>query len=108
MLLRLQDHEVQVAYDGLGALKTVDAFQPGVVLLDIGLPRMNGYEVAREIRQQAAGESVLLVALTGYGQDEDRQRSTAAGFNAHLVKPVDLQVLDQILAHAEQFVCPQG
>ncbi len=103
MLLRLQGHEIEVAYDGAAALKMLDAFQPEVVLLDIGLPRADGYEVARQIRGQAAGKGVLLVALTGYGQDEDRQRSTAAGFNAHLVKPLDQQVLEQLLAHAGQF-----
>lgn len=98
LLLRMQGHEVQIADDGPSALKTAAAFQPEVMLIDIGLPRMDGYQVAKHIRQQLGGDGLLLVALTGYGQDEYRQRSTAAGFNAHLVKPIDLQALGHILA----------
>jgi CheY-like chemotaxis protein len=71
------------------------------VLLDIGLPGMDGYEVARRIRAEPALRETLLVALTGYGQEEDRRRSREAGFNAHLVKPVDLDALYTVLAHPE-------
>ena len=73
------------------------AFEPDVVLLDIGLPRLDGYEVARRIRARAGGSRRVLVAATGYGQDCDRQRSAAAGFDAHLVKPVDLDQLMMII-----------
>ncbi len=68
------------------------------MLLDIGLPKLNGYEVARQIRQQPWGREIVLVALTGWGQDEDRRRSQDAGFNSHLVKPVELAVLEHLLA----------
>ncbi len=103
MLLRFTGHEVRAAYDGPMALDTVRAFQPEVVLLDIGLPGMDGFEVARSIRREVQDPNVLLVALTGYGQEEDRLRSKEAGFEYHLVKPVDpgaLQVLLGSLARA--------
>jgi signal transduction histidine kinase/ActR/RegA family two-component response regulator len=100
MLLQLQGHEVAVAHDGPTALKTADAFRPEVVFLDIGLPRMDGYQVVNQMRDQPWATRVLIIALTGYGQDEDRQRSAAAGFNAHLVKPVDHRALGQLLARA--------
>jgi signal transduction histidine kinase/CheY-like chemotaxis protein len=98
MLLKLQGQEIQVAYDGLSALQVAESFHPEVVLLDIGLPRMDGYEVARRLREQVGADRVLLAALTGYGQDEDRRRSTAAGFNVHLVKPVSPEALCLLLA----------
>ena len=66
---------------------------PDVILLDIGMPRMDGYEIARQVRERPETQAVLLIALTGYGQDEDRRRSHEAGFNSHLVKPVDLAAL---------------
>jgi signal transduction histidine kinase/ActR/RegA family two-component response regulator len=99
MLLSLEGHEVRLAHDGVAALRIAQEMQPNVVLLDIGLPRMDGYEVARRLRQQPEMERLLLVALTGYGQDDDRRRSHEAGFNAHLVKPVDLDGLRMALAH---------
>jgi signal transduction histidine kinase len=92
-------HSVQIAHDGPSALEAVHAFQPEVVLLDIGLPGMNGYEVAREIRKEFS-DSIELIALTGYGQATDRKESQAAGFHAHLVKPVDLDVLKQLVGTA--------
>ena len=91
--LRLSGHEVQVAYSGPAALKVAEPFRPDVVLLDIGLPGMDGYEVARRLRQQPGLADVVLVAVTGYGTDEDRSRSQEAGFDAHLVKPVDADAL---------------
>jgi two-component system CheB/CheR fusion protein len=84
----------------MAALKAAEDFQPQIILLDIGLPRMDGYEVARRLRERPEMEKVLLVALTGYGQDEDRRRSEEAGFNAHLVKPVDPDALRTVLAHS--------
>jgi CheY-like chemotaxis protein len=92
------NHESCVAYTGESALETVKSFHPDVVLLDIGLPGIAGYEVARQLRQQPEFSGTLLVAVTGYGQEEDRRRSRAAGFNHHLVKPVSPEVLRQILA----------
>ncbi len=99
MLLSLEGHEIWLAHDGPAALRAAQDMQPDVVLLDIGLPRMDGYEVARRLRQLPEMERLLLVALTGYGQDDDRRRSHEAGFNAHLVKPVDLDGLRTALAH---------
>lgn len=98
MLLRLSGHKVQTAYDGPSALAAARENTPEVILLDIGLPGMNGLEVARQVREDAHLKHVVLVALTGYGQEEDRQRTQSAGFNAHLVKPVELEQLKKILA----------
>jgi signal transduction histidine kinase/CheY-like chemotaxis protein len=94
-------HDIRLAYDGLEAVDTAAAFQPHVVLLDIGLPLLNGYEAAARIRAQAATPP-LLVALTGWGQDEDRRKSAAAGFDRHLVKPVDYDVLTTLIAELER------
>lgn len=100
MLLQLTGHDVRMANDGLEAVEVAAAFVPEVILLDIGLPKLNGYEAAREIRQQEWGKSMTLIALTGWGQEEDRQRSKEAGFNSHMVKPVDhielMKRLDQL------------
>jgi CheY-like chemotaxis protein/two-component sensor histidine kinase len=98
MLLRLKGNEIRTAYDGIEAVQSAETFRPELVLLDIGLPKLNGYDVARRIRQQPWGRDVILVALTGWGQDEDRRRSTEAGFNFHLVKPVELSALEKLLA----------
>jgi len=88
MLLRLMGHEVSIAHDGESALGRVEAERPDIILLDIGLPGMSGYEVAQRLRETPAGRAAKLYALTGYGQDEDRRRSAEAGFDGHLVKPV--------------------
>jgi CheY-like chemotaxis protein len=94
MLLQLGGHETHTASDGVQAVEATMRLQPDVVLLDIGLPRLNGYEAARKIREQyKQGGCPMLVALTGWGQDEDRRRSEEAGFDAQLVKPVDEGVL---------------
>lgn len=95
LLLRMQGHEVQVAYDGPTALQTAQTFRPDVMIVDIGLPHMDGYEVARRVR--VFYPNVLLWAMTGYGRDQDRQRSADAGFHAHLVKPVDPEALQRLL-----------
>jgi len=100
VMLRAGGHEVRTAYDGREALEAAQAFGPQLALIDIGMPRMNGYETAKAIRGQPLGESMLLVALTGWGQPEDKQRSQRAGFDHHLVKPVDPSVLDRLLASA--------
>ena len=97
MLLRLSSHEVWTAYDGESALAEAAAHSPEVVLLDIGLPGMDGYEVAAKLREMPGSRNSLLIALTGYGQVEDRLRSDAAGFDEHLVKPVDIEKLTRLI-----------
>jgi PAS domain S-box-containing protein len=97
MLLKLGGHETHTARDGLEALSAAERLRPDVVLLDIGLPRLNGYEACRRIRQQPWGRDMVLVAVTGWGQQEDQRRSREAGFSAHLVKPLDMDVLKKLL-----------
>lgn len=97
MLLELMGHEARTAHDGPQALAAGDDFLPDLVLLDIGLPQMDGYEVARRVRQRPWGRGVQLVALTGWGQPEDARKAAEAGFDRHLVKPVDEAVLEQVL-----------
>ena len=90
-----------MAYDGPAALELVRRRRPDLVLLDIGLPGMDGYEVARRCRQDEDLRGIMLVAMTGYGKDEDRRRSQEAGFNAHLVKPVNLEDLRVLLTQPD-------
>jgi CheY-like chemotaxis protein len=97
-LLTLRGHETQVAYGGRQALEQSESFQPDVALLDLGLPEMSGYELAARLRAMPRLNRIRLVAVTGYGQAEDRQRTQAAGFDDHLIKPVDLQALESTLA----------
>jgi CheY-like chemotaxis protein len=97
MLLKIAGHETQAAHDGLEAVDVAETFRPDVVLVDISLPRMNGFDVCRRIRQQPWGKDMTLVALTGWGQNEDRQMSKEAGFDHHLVKPVDFNALMETL-----------
>jgi CheY-like chemotaxis protein len=101
MLLRLMGNEVHTAYDGLEAVSTALSTQPDLMLLDIGLPKLDGYEVARRIRADLEN-SIVLVALTGWGQEEDRRRSKEAGFDQHLTKPVEMNALQSLLT-APQF-----
>jgi CheY-like chemotaxis protein len=98
LLVRLWGHEVRVARDGPSALELARSFRPEVVLCDLGLPGMDGYEVRRRLRQEAGPGGLTLVAVTGYGHDEDRRRSKEAGFGLHLVKPVDSTALKELLA----------
>lgn len=97
MLLEMSGHEVTCAYDGAGALKTAFDFRPDVVVLDIGLPGMDGFEVARQMRADPRTAGCTLIALTGYGRSEDRERSAMSGFDHHLVKPVDPNALEALL-----------
>jgi CheY-like chemotaxis protein len=97
MLLRLQGHEVRVAFSGMAALEMTKTYTPDVVFLDIGMPGMDGYEVARRLRQTPGLEKTVLAALTGWGQQEDRRRTAEAGFDHHLVKPPEPEVLEKLL-----------
>jgi CheY-like chemotaxis protein len=98
MLLRLYGAEVRDVNDGESALQTLSSFHPSVIFLDIGMPGMDGFEVASEIRKRTDGQDVTIVALTGWGQDEDRQRTRDSGFDHHLVKPAELSDLQAIMA----------
>ncbi len=97
MMLRILGHESHTAYDGQDAVDRAASLSPDAVLLDIGMPRLNGYEAAAQIRQQPGGDQMLLIAATGWGQDEDRERTSAAGFDSHLVKPINHEELNQLL-----------
>lgn len=97
MLLGAMGHDVHVAYDGAEALETAGRVRPEVVLLDIGMPKMDGFECARSIRSQPWGARTILIALTGWGQEEDKRRTQEAGFDRHLTKPVDPAALEGAL-----------
>ncbi len=99
LLARLNGHAIETAYDGPSALAKIKEIHPEIVLLDIGLPGMNGYQVARSIREVPDYNDVLLVALTSYGQAEDRRKSKEAGFDVHLIKPPSVDQIKEILAH---------
>ena len=101
LLSKFWGHEVEVAHDGHGALEVAEQFHPELVLLDIGLPGLSGLEVAERLRQLPATQEAMLVALTGYGQLEDRDRSRQAGFDEHLVKPASVNDLQRLFAHAK-------
>ena len=101
MLLKISGHEVYVAYDGLEAVEAAATCRPDVILLDIGLPKINGFEAARRIRKEPWGRNAVIVALTGWGQPEDLIRSADAGFNSHMVKPVDYQALRKLLTEVQ-------
>ena len=103
MLLRLQGQEVAVAYDGPTALEKARVAQPALAFLDIGMPGMDGHELARKLRQEPELGNLVLIALTGWGQEEDRRRSREAGFNVHLTKPASPDTLHEILAHPNRF-----
>jgi signal transduction histidine kinase/CheY-like chemotaxis protein len=98
MMLRIAGHETRIAHDGVAALEAGAAFRPDVILLDIGLPCLNGYDAARRVRGEPWGAHVVLVAVTGWGAEEDRRRAREAGFDFHLVKPVETTALEDVLA----------
>jgi signal transduction histidine kinase len=98
MMLRIMGHDTRTAHDGPAALAIAETFRPSVILLDIGLPKISGYDVARRIRQQPWGAGIVLIAQTGWGQEEDKCRSKEAGFNFHMVKPLDTAALEKLLA----------
>ena len=98
MILKLTGNEVRTAHDGVEAVQAADEYRPDVILLDIGMPRMNGYDACRHIREKAWGRQPFIVALTGWGQEDDKQRSREAGFDSHLVKPVEPAALQKLLS----------
>jgi CheY-like chemotaxis protein len=100
--LRITGNEVRTAHDGNDAIAAATSFRPHVMVLDIGMPGRNGYDVARHMREQPWGKDILLVAVTGWGQDEDRRRSDEAGFDAHLVKPIDPAEIERLLAQRQK------
>ena len=97
MILGLSGYEVYVAHSGREALDLTEQHRPEVVFLDIGMPDLNGYEVAAAIRRRAWGKKIYLLAVTGWGQSEDKERALAAGFDRHLTKPVDLDQVESLL-----------
>ena len=98
MILRRMGNEIQTAHDGLEAVQAAATFRPEVVLLDIGLPKMNGYEAAKLIRDQSGNRKVAIIAMTGWGQEDDIRRALEAGFDHHLTKPVEPAALSRLLA----------
>jgi PAS domain S-box-containing protein len=97
ILLQMEGHEVTVVHDGTQAISTIDSFRPEIAVLDIGMPELNGYEVARRVRQGPLGSLITLIAVTGWGQASDKARAVAAGFNHHLTKPIEPEALVQML-----------
>jgi DNA-binding response OmpR family regulator len=97
VLMKLEGHEVRMAFDGLEAVKAAETFQPHVVFLDLALPKLSGSDAARRIRQQPWGKNMMLIALSGWGLDEDRRKSRELGFDDHLVKPAKLEDLTRII-----------
>jgi CheY-like chemotaxis protein len=100
VILRLWGHDARVVYHGCQALNSAREYRPDVILLDIGLPGVDGYSLARTIRSEPSLRDVTLVAVTGYGREEDLQRAAEAGFDRHLLKPVELDVLEVLVAEA--------
>lgn len=98
LLLTLQGNEVRTAYDGIEAVEAAAVFEPDIVLSDIGMPRLNGYEAAQKMREQCRGRRMVLIAMTGWGQEEDKRHANEAGYDFHLVKPVDLAALEGLLS----------
>lgn len=98
MMLELEGNEVRIAHDGEEGVRTATEFRPELVFLDIGMPKLDGLEACRLIREQPWAKDAILVALTGWGQESDKQKSREAGFDAHLVKPIDLEALAALLA----------
>jgi CheY-like chemotaxis protein len=107
-VLRLAGHATRTAHDGVRALEVAETFRPDAVLLDIGMPRLNGYVVAERLRASAWSRSALLVALTGWGQDADKKRAVQAGFDHHLIKPVNVDELLMLLARYADAAATRG
>ena len=101
-MLEMLGHEARAAFDGVAAVETAESYKPDIVLLDIGLPKMSGLAAARKIREQSWGQAMFLIAVTGWGDEKDRRRSAEAGFDLHLVKPVDPAELENVLAQHQR------
>src|SRR5258706_5127563 len=97
MLLEMMGHEVCIVHDGVEAVAKASTFGPDIILLDLGMPQLNGYEACSRIRAQPSNKGTLIVALTGWTQDDKKQRSQQAGFDLHLIKPVELPALEKLL-----------
>jgi DNA-binding response OmpR family regulator len=106
MLLKILGHEVLAAYTGQGGLDAIETFRPDIMILDIGLPDLSGYEIVRKIRQHPEHHDLYVAAITGWGQLEDRVKAIAAGFDQHVLKPVDADKLMSIVAAAESSTRP--
>lgn len=107
LLTALGPHQVELAYDGRSAIERLQTFHPDIVLLDIGLPDVSGYQVAQTIREDRALDAVLLVAVTGYGEEEDRRRAYEVGFDEHVVKPPSVEVFRLLLDHPKLAAAPE-
>lgn len=105
-LLKGQGYSVITTYSGPDALCLIESAKPHFAVLDIGLPGMTGYEIAKTIRAQSWGKSIVLIAVTGYGFESDKQRAAKAGFNYHFTKPVELDALERLLVEC-RFTCPE-
>jgi len=101
MMLKLLGNEVHTAHDGVEAVEAAERFRPEVVLMDVGMPKLNGHAAARHIREQPSGKTMTIIALTGWGRESDTLQSQAAGCNGHLVKPVNLTDLENLLAETQ-------
>ncbi len=99
-MLKILGHEVRTAHDGLEGVAMAESFRPALVLMDVGMPGLNGYDATRRIRQEPWSQGMTIVALTGWGQDSDRAESSSAGCNGHLVKPVEFNDLRPYIADA--------
>lgn len=108
MLLRLYGHEVQIASSGPTAVETVLAYQPDVLLLDIGLPGMNGYQVAKRLKEHNGKKRPFIIAVTGFGMETDRRQSAESGIDLHLLKPVDPEQLQRLLARFQGSIAGEG
>lgn len=106
LMLQLLGNDVRMAHDGVEAVEVAESFRPGVVLMDVGMPKLDGYEATRRIRERQWGRTTTIIALTGWGQDSDRARSREAGCDGHLVKPVMLADLEKLLGAAADFTAP--
>lgn len=102
LMLEAMGHEARTAYDGARAIALADEFRPDLILMDIGMPRFNGFQAAQRIRAQPWADRVVLIAITGWAREEDKECSKEAGFDAHLTKPVDLKLLFRLLSAMNQ------
>lgn len=102
MLFKLSGHEVFIAHTGAQAVASADEFRPDVGLIDIGMPELDGYEVARRIRHESWGREMMLIAVTGWGEADDKRRAIAAGFDRHMTKPIDPEELERLMQQQER------